>query len=122
MLPPDRLLFPVTVAGESTVVVAVPLLLPGFPSGVLEVAVAVLLRVEPAATVGATATVNVKTELPTANEAFEHETVPLSPAAGVVHDHPLTSGIETKVVPAGSVSLHEALAAVSGPLLLTVIV
>lgn len=122
MLPPDRLLFPVTVAGESTVVVAVPLLLPGFPSGVLEVAVAVLLRVEPAATVGATATVNVKTELPTAKEGFEHETVPLSPAAGVVHDHPLTSGKVTKVVPDGSVSLHEAFAAASGPLLFTVIV
>jgi len=112
----------VTLAGESTVVVAVPLLLPGFPSGVLEVAVAVLLRVEPAGTVGATATVSVKTELPTAKEGFEHETVPLSPAAGVVHDHPLMSGIETKVVPGGSVSLHEALAAASGPLLLTVIV
>ena len=122
MLPPDRLLFPVTLAGESTVVVAVPLSLPGFPSGVLEVAVAVLLRIVPAATVGATLTVSVKTELPTANEGFEHETVPLSPAAGVLHDHPLISGIETKVVPAGSVSLHEALAAVSGPLLLTVIV
>ena len=122
MLPPDRLLSPVTLAGESTVVVAVPLSLPGFPSGVLEVAVAVLVRVEPAATVGATLTVSVKTELPTANEGFEHETVPLSPAAGVVHDQPLTSGMVTKVVPAGSVSLHEALAAASGPLLFTVIV
>jgi len=109
-------------AGESTVVVAVLLSLPGFPSGVEEVTVAVLLIIELAATFGSTLTVSVKTELPTANEGFEHETVPLSPGAGVVHDHPLISGKETKVVPAGSVSLHEALAAASGPLLLTVIV
>jgi hypothetical protein len=102
---------PVTVAGESTVVVAVPLSLPGFPSGVLEVAVAVLLIVEPAATVGATATVSVKTELPTANEGFEHETVPVSPASGVVHDQPPGELKSTKVVPAGSVSVHEASAA-----------
>ena len=121
MLPPDRLLFPVTLAGESTVVVAVPVSLPGFPSGVLEVAVAVLVRVEPAGTVEATATFSVKTELPTANEGFEHETV-LSPASGVMHDHPLISGKEVKVVPGGSVSLHEASVAASGPLLLTVIV
>src|SRR5258705_13928336 len=113
---------PVTVAGERTVVVAVLLSLFGFPSGVLEVTVAVLLRVVPAATVGATATVSVKTELPTANEGFEHETVPLSPASGVVHDHPTTLGKLAKVVPAGSVSFHEALAAASGPPLFTVIV
>ena len=123
MPPPDRLLLPVTVAGESTVVMAVLLSLPGLLSGVLEVAVAVLLRIVPAVTVGATATVSVKTELPTANEGFEHETVPLSPASGVVHDHPLSTNDKlTKEVPAGSVSLHEAFAAGSGPLLVTVIV
>ena len=110
-------------AGESTVVVAVPLSLPGFPSGVLEVAVAVLVRVEPAATVGATLTVSVKTELPTANEGFEQLTVPGSPSFGVVQAQPLGSEKgATKVVPAGSVSLHEALLAGSGPLLVTVIV
>jgi len=109
-------------AGESTVVVAVPLSLPGFPSGVLEVAVAVLLRVEPAGTVGATATVSVKTELPTANEGFEQETVPVSPASGVVHDQPPGELNATKVVPGGNVSVHEALAAASGPLLFTLIV
>ena len=121
-MPPDRLLLPVILAGERTVVVAVPLLLPGFPSGVLEVAVAVLLRVVPAGTVEPTATVRVKTELPIAKEGFEHETVPLSPASGVVHDHPPAPGKLTKVVPVGSVSVHEALAAASGPLLFTVIV
>ena len=96
--------------------------LPGFPSGVLEVAVAVLLRLEPAVTVGATPTVKVKTELPTANEGFEHEIMPLIPAPGLMHDHPATSCRVTKVVPAGSVSLHEALTAASGPLLFTVMV
>ena len=122
MPPPDLLLLPLRLDGERTRVVAGPLLLPEFPSGVLEVAVAVLLRVVPAGTVGATATVSVKTELPTANEGFEHETVPLSPASGVVHDQPPTAGKETKVVPAGSVSLHEAFVAALGPLLVTVIV
>ena len=122
MLPPDLLLVPVTLAGERTVVVAVPLLLLEFGSGVFEVAVAVLLRIDPAGTLGATRTVNVNTALLAANEAFEHETVPASPASGVVHDQ-LTGALKsTKDVPAGSVSVHEALPATSGPLLVTVIV
>ena len=53
---------------------------------------------------------------------FVQVTVPLAPTAGVVHDQPATAGSETKVVPAGSVSLHDALAAASGPLFVTVIV
>ena len=122
MLPPDLLLLPLTLAGERTVVVAVPLLLLEFASGVFEVAVAVLLRIDPAATFGATATVSVKTELPMANEEFEHETVPPSPASGAVHNHPSGALKSTKDVPAGSVSVHEALPATSGPLLVTVIV
>ena len=122
MLPPDLLLLPLTIDGESTVVVAVLLLLLEFASGVLEEAVAVLLIIEPAGTFGATATVNVKTELPTANEEFEHETVPTSPSSGVVHGHPSGALKLTKDVPAGSVSVHEALPARSGPLLVTVIV
>jgi len=115
-------LLPLRLDGERTVVVAVLLLLLELLSGVLEVTVAVLLRVEAAGTVGSTATVSVKTELPTANEGFEHETVPLSPGAGVVHDHPLTEGKLTNVVPTGSGPLHEALLAALGPLLVTVIV
>ena len=63
-----------------------------------------------------------KTELPTANEALEHETVPVSPESGVVHDQPDTSAMLAKVVPTGSVSLHDAFAAASGPLLVTVMV
>ena len=88
----------------------------------VDVAVAELVRTDPAVTFGATATVKVKTALPTANEAFEQETVPLSPASGAVHDHPPTLDIDTKVVPEGSASLHDALAAASGPLLVTVMV
>ena len=121
-MPPDRDLLPVILAGDSTVVVAVALSLLGFPSGVEEVAVAVLLRTVAAGTVGATLTVRVKVSLPTENDGLEHETVPGSPGAGVVHAQPDTSGIETKLSPAGSVSLHDALAAASGPLFVTVIV
>jgi len=123
VLPPDLLLEPVTLAGERTVVVAEPLLFSEFPSGVPEVTVAVLLIVEPAGTVGATATVSVKTELPsTDNEGFEHETEPPSPGSGAVHDQPAGALRLTKVVPAGSVSFHEVLTAESGPLLVTVMV
>jgi hypothetical protein len=109
-------------ADAATVVVAVSLSFPGFPSAVAEVAVAVFESTVPSATEGATATVNVKTALPTANDGFEHDTSPPAPTAGVVHDHPAEAGKETNVVPAGSVSLQEAEEAASGPLLDTVIV
>ena len=104
-------------------VVAVPLLLLELESLVLDVTVAVLLMIEPVGTVGATITFRVKTELPTANEGFEQSMVPGFPAAGVVQDQP--PGAEkgaTKVVPAGRLSLQDALDAVSGPLFVTVIV
>jgi hypothetical protein len=109
-------------ADAATVVVAVPLSFPGFPSAVAEVAVAVFVRTVPSVTDGATATVNVNTEFPTANDGFEHDTVPAAPTAGVVHDQPAPAGKETNVVPAGSVSLHDAEDAASGPLFVTVIV
>ena len=109
-------------ADAATVVVAVALSSPGFPSADAEVAVAVFERTVPALTDGATATVNVNTELPTANDGFEHDTVPAAPTAGVVHDQPATAGKETNVDPAGSVSLHDAEVAASGPLFVTVIV
>src|SRR5262245_50234579 len=104
-------------ADDATVVVAVAEGSAVSGSAVVEVAVTVLERTVPAATDGETATVSVKTALPTANDGLEHETV-----APVVHDQPATAGSETKVVPAGSVSLHEVLAAASGPLLVTVMV
>src|SRR5438270_12508298 len=122
VLPPDTVFWPLIKDGERTVVVALPLSLPGFPSGVVEVAVAVLVIVEPAATVGLTATTSVKMSLPTANDASEQFIVPVSPLSGVVQDQLPVDDKETKVVPAGSVSLNEALSAAPGPLLFTVIV
>ncbi len=109
-------------ADAATAVVAVALLLALLLSPVFDVTVAVLLRTVPAATDGATAVVSVNTALPTANDTFEQDTVPVAPTAGVVQDQPATAGNETKVVPAGSVSLHDAVVAASGPLLVTVIV
>ena len=58
-----------------------------------------------------------KTELPGATDGLLQETV-----APVVHDHPATAGSDTKVVPAGRVSLQLAEAASLGPLLVTVMV
>lgn len=105
-----------------TVVVAVALLLAELPSAVADVIVAVLERTVPFDTDGETATVSVKIALPAANEALEQVTVPPAPIAGVVQDQPPAADNETKVVPVGSVSLQLALAAVSGPLLVAVIV
>src|SRR5258706_257186 len=72
----------------ATVVVAVPLWLPGLGSEVAEVAVAVLVSTVPGATLGLTATVRVKTALPGACVGLEQLTVPAAPTAGVVHDQP----------------------------------
>ena len=109
-------------ADALTVVVAVAELLAGLPSPVADVTVAVLLSTVPATTVGATAVVSVNTGLPTANDALLQVTAPPLPTAGVVHDQPATAGSETNVVPAGKVSLHDAVLATSGPALETVIV
>lgn len=128
-----RLVPAVTGSGESalvtirsaeveTVVVAVPLSLPGFPSPVSEVAVAVFVSTVPAATDGSTATVKVKTALPTAKEGLEQEIMPPEPTVGIVQDHPAMVDNDTNVVPAGRVSLQDAFAAALGPLFVTVIV
>ena len=108
--------------GTCTVVVAVPLSLPGFGSDVAEVAVAVFERTVPFATEESTATVRVKTALPAAREAMEQETVPAAPTAGVVQLQPPGELSETKVVPAGRVSESDTEAALLGPLLVTVMV
>src|SRR5689334_21377422 len=84
-----------------TVVVAVALSFPGLPSPVVDVTEAVLESTVRSATEASTATVSVKTALPTAKEGFEHVTV----APGEGHVQPATGDSETKVVPAGSVSL-----------------
>ena len=52
---------------------------------------------------------------------FVQETVPVAPTAGVVHDQPPVVDSDTKVVPAGSVSVKLALAALLGPLFVSVI-
>src|SRR6266852_4211141 len=91
-------------ATVATVVVAVPLSLPGFGSVVADDAVAVLERTVPFATVGSTATVRVKTAPPIARLGCEQEIVPPAPTAGVVHDQPPGEDTDTNVVQAGKVS------------------
>ena len=100
----------------------VPLSFPGLGSLVDEDAVAVFESTVPAATLGSTATVSVKTALPTPRLAVEQDTVPTEPTAGVVHDQPPGDANDTKVVPVGKVSESETEAALLGPALLTVIV
>ena len=109
-------------ADAATVVVAVAELSPGDPSLLADVIVAVLLSTLPDATLASTATVSVNTSLPTLKLGLLQVMVPLLPTAGVVHDQPATLGNETKFVPAGSVSLHDADGAGLGPLLVAVIV
>jgi hypothetical protein len=118
---PETDFAPERVAGESTVVVAVLLSLPGLGSGVVEDTVAVLEIIAPAVSAGDVATVNVKTALPLTNSAFEHKTVPPLPTGGLRQDQLPGEAIETNVVFAGKAS--ERLAAGSlGPTLFTVIV
>jgi hypothetical protein len=109
-------------APVATVVVAVPLSLPGFGSEVDEEAVAVFERTVPGATLGATATVKVNTALPVASDGFEQDMVPPDPTPGVVQDHPTGEDNELKVVPEGRVSDSETDAAELGPELVTVMV
>ena len=104
-----------------TVVVAVALSLPGVGSGVVDAAVAVFESTLPPATFAATLTTSVNAALPTAIEALLHETVPLAPTAGVVHDQPAGVTCDTNVVPLGSVSDNDAVAALLGPAFVSVI-
>jgi hypothetical protein len=111
-------------ADVATVVVAVPLSSPEFPSAAAEVAVAVFVRTVPAVTDGSTATTRVKSTpgLVTAKEGLEQETFPVAPTAGVVQDQPPGDESETNVVPDGRTSSNNAETAASGPLFVTVIV
>ena len=61
---------------------------PGLASGVEDVTVAVLVTSVPGET-DSNFTCSVKLEVPTPKEGLEHETVPVPPTAGVVHDQPL---------------------------------
>jgi hypothetical protein len=62
------------------------LLLPPFASDVEDVAVAMLLMVEPAGVPEAINTLSVNCALPTGNEAIEQLIGPLLPPSGVVQD------------------------------------
>jgi len=106
----------------ATLVVAVPVLLPGLGSGVVEPAVAEFVITVPFGTPGPTKTTSVNTLLPGANEGLVQLTVPVPPTAGVVHVHPAGVASETNVVPAGRVSVRVAAAALLGPALVAVIV
>jgi hypothetical protein len=105
-----------------TVVTAVPLSLPVFGSAVAALTAAVFESTVPAATDEPTFTINVKTALPTANEAVLQAITPPLPIAGVVHDQPPGEESETNVVPAGRVSLSATVDATLGPAFATVIV
>jgi hypothetical protein len=104
----------------ATVVAAVELLFPVIASLVVEVTVAVLVIVEPEAAEGDTCTVMANVALaPEANVAMLQETV--VPVVQVKVG-PVVWFSDTKVVFAGSVSVHETFAAVEGPALATVMV
>lgn len=109
-------------AAAITFVVAVALLFVRLSSAVAEVVMAVFESSVPAATAGLTATVKANTALPRATLGLTQAIVPAAPTAGVVHDQPAIAGSETKAVPTGKVSLHDAVAAAAGPLLVTVMV
>lgn len=102
-----------------TFVFAVELLLPGVPSVEADDTVAVLLTV---AVPAGPFTFSVKTAEPTAIELLVQVTVPVPFTAGVAQFHPPGETSEENVVPAGIVSLSEALMAGFGPLFVTVMV
>jgi hypothetical protein len=95
-----------------TVVVAVPWLLPGSESGVLEVAVATLTRLP--TEVVTVATIVTVALPPGVIEPRLAVTVPLVPTAGPAQV-PVLGVQEANVVPAGSGSLSTTASAVAGP-------
>jgi hypothetical protein len=97
------------------VVVAVALSLPVFGSEVDDVTVAVFEMTVLSTTVASTFTVSVKTAEPMPSDAIEQLTGPVPPTAGAEHDQPPGAESDTNVVPAGSVSLSETVAALLGP-------
>ena len=109
-------------AAPETVVVAVPVSLPGFGSVVADETVALFVMTVPEATEAPTFTTSVNTELPTANEPLLQLIAPVLPTPGLVQLQPLGETSEMKVVPAGSVSVRAAETATLGPALVTVIV
>src|SRR6185436_14225439 len=92
-----------------TVVVALPVLLPGVGSDVVLAATASLEMVVPLAVFAFTFTTIVNTAVsPLATEALENTTLPVPPTAGVVgepHPEPVVTTADTKVVLAGVASV-----------------
>jgi hypothetical protein len=109
----------------STVVVAVPVLLPGAGSGIELAAVAELLITVPCTVPALTLTTiwNVAVS-PFATDAFENTTFPVPPTAGalVLQPVPLVTVADTNVVFAGTASVTVVVTAEPGPLLVKLIV
>src|SRR5260221_547877 len=94
-------------AEATTVVVAVPLSLPGLGSGVADEAVAVLLTPVPSARLGWPAPTRVKTGLPTPFFFLMIRRPPRSPPFPYTTLFRSGGESETNVVPAGNVSENE---------------
>jgi hypothetical protein len=111
--------FVVTVEDEkqaTTVVEVVALSFSELTSGVLELTVAVLVNSVPGEVSEGTWPTSVKTSpLVTGRLAFEQETLPPAPTAGVEHVQPPGEESETKVIVPGSVSFNVALTALPAP-------
>jgi methenyltetrahydromethanopterin cyclohydrolase len=103
-----------------TVVTAVAELFAGTGSAVVDDSVAVFVMTVPELSDGSVCTTIVKKSAVTPKLAFEHVIVPVAPTAGVVHVHGPVVDSDTNVVPAGSVSVKLALAALLGPLFVSV--
>ena len=102
-----------------TVVVVVDELLIGLGSAVGELTVAVLL-IDPPGVAGLTCTTSVKFEVdPAATLALSAVTGPVAPTAGVVAAQPAGAVNDTNVVFGGRTSLSDTVAALLGPLFVT---
>src|SRR6266850_641778 len=107
---------------ELTVVDCVAVLLAAFGSPALEATVAVLLIGLAAPRFTFTTRVKVCGPAAVVRLGLVAVTVPVPPTAGVAVVHPAGATKETKVVPAGTLSVRLTLAAASGPAFVTVIV
>src|SRR5258707_1282938 len=112
-------------AEAPTMAVLDPVLLLGFGSAVVEIPVALFVIIVPFATVAPPFyTILKEAEAPFASVAIEQLTVPVPPPGGFmqVNAGPTVCISDTKVVPAGSVSLSMTLWAPFGPLFPTLTV
>src|SRR5437870_5828373 len=104
----DPLLVTARSASAITLVIAVPVLLPGVGSLVVLAAVALLVIVELCAALGLTFTTIVNTAVsPAATVALEKTTLPVPPTDGalVLQPVPVVTEADTKVVLAGVASV-----------------